>query len=494
MNEIALERIMKSPDLPTLPAVAVEVLEMTSRNDVELAEIARIVEYDPAIATRILRTVNSSFYGLSRRVGSIRQALAYLGMETVKGLLLGFSLARSIKGDDDVITFNFLDYWRRSIFTAAAARRIATATKICDPEEAFMAALVQDIGSVAMWRHYRDRYLQVMDMAGGDHNRLPELERKFFGADHSSIGAAMLEGWMFPASIVESVRMHHDDLNQRAFNEDHRRTLRLATMISESICAGASEGQVALRDYTDRAAEWFGLRRSAALGLLQSISDHASELSEMFNLDTGESADIDSLLEEADRIRREQKINATATTDGGSHAHDPWRSLGDRDEIDAIIHSTCEKHEDVALILIGVDNMRDLNREAGTKTGDLAMRRAAESIVRACREAAGESVEVYRFVGAEMAVVLRGDIASAAMTLSERIRAAVRLSPLSDESIGLRALTASIGVAKMGSEGGSSTPDELLRAAMVALSEARRMGGDVVADCDDPDAHERMAA
>ena len=70
INTTNLDRIINSPDLPTLPVVAVEVLEMTSRSDVELSEIAKIVEYDPAIATKILRTVNSSFYGLSRRVGN----------------------------------------------------------------------------------------------------------------------------------------------------------------------------------------------------------------------------------------------------------------------------------------------------------------------------------------------------------------------------------------------------------------------------------------
>ena len=102
MNDTALKRIMESPQLPTLPAVAVRVLELTSRRDVELGEIAKAVEHDPAIATRVLKTVNSSFYGLTRRVGSIRQALAYLGLETVKGLVLGFSLARVFKGDDEV--------------------------------------------------------------------------------------------------------------------------------------------------------------------------------------------------------------------------------------------------------------------------------------------------------------------------------------------------------------------------------------------------------
>ena len=100
MNDTALARIMESPQLPTLPAVAVRVLELTSRRDVELGEIAKAVEHDPAIATRVLKTVNSSFYGLTQRVGSIRQALAYLGLETVKGLVLGFSLARAFKGEE----------------------------------------------------------------------------------------------------------------------------------------------------------------------------------------------------------------------------------------------------------------------------------------------------------------------------------------------------------------------------------------------------------
>ena len=87
-----------------------------------------------------------------------------------------------------------------------------------------------------------------------------------------------------------------------------------------------------------------------------------------------------------------------------------------------------------------------------------------------------------------MAVVLRGEYVRKAMTLAERIRASVRLAPLADETVGMRAITASIGVAATSSHGdGPQTHDELLRAAMVALSEARRAGGDTVASCDDPD-------
>lgn len=493
MNDGALERIMNSPDLPTLPAVAAQMLELTTRSDVELSEIAKVIEHDPAIATRVLKTVNSSFYGLTRRVASIRQALAYLGMETVKGLVLGFSLARVMQGSSDEITFDFIDYWRRSIFSAAAARRIGIATRSVDPDEAFLAALVQDIGMVALWRYYGDRYLQVMDMTEGNHRKLAALERKYFNVDHGTIGAAMLEGWQFPEAVIDTVRLHVASEDEVAANEDLRRTSRLASIVSESLMRDASSGQAPLRAYEERAAAWFNLRRGTALGLLQSISDHASDLSKTFELNAGRCGDVDALLEEADRIRREQNINEPdgQTTDTG----DVLSVMPDRNAMEARLQSICDSGNDVALILVGVDSVRELNRDAGADAGDLAVSRAAESIVRASREAAGESAMVFRFVGAEMGVVLQGPVSARAETLAERIRVAVRLSPLTDESVGMRALTASIGVSMgVGIEAKSATPDELMRAAMVALSDARRAGGDRVSSFNGSEDSDVLAA
>jgi HD-like signal output (HDOD) protein len=121
----SIERVLACPNIPTLPVVAMRILELTSKQDVSLREIAAIIENDPAIATKVLRTVNSSYYALSRRCASIQQALAFLGLQTVKGLVLGFSLARSINGGgDDEVSFDFLEYWRRSLYSAAAAREI----------------------------------------------------------------------------------------------------------------------------------------------------------------------------------------------------------------------------------------------------------------------------------------------------------------------------------------------------------------------------------
>lgn len=477
MNDAALSRIMNSPQMPTLPAVAVQVLDLTSRRDVELSEIARVVEHDPAIATRVLKTVNSSFYGLTRRVGSIRQALAYLGMETVKGLVLGFSLARTFKADEDVV-FDFNDFWRRSILAASAARALAGIVRKGDPDEAFVAALVRDLGMIALWRYYDDRYLQLLDLTDGDHKALPGLERRHFEVDHAEIGAAMLEGWKFPSEIVDVVLLHHHDTEVAAQDEDMRRVVLLAGEVAESLAGDPRRAQSALKRYEDRSATWFDLRRGTAMAALQSITDHASELARLFELDAGAAPDVDALLEEADRRRRAIRVDMPEMDDAPDL--DPVTSLPDRTVFQRELLAHHETDEAMAILLVGVDGMRELNREGGPGTGDAALARAAEAVVRSTRDAFGERASVYRFVGAELAVMVRGDAVDRADSLAERVRAAVRLAPFTDESLGLRGLGVSIGVATRQGTAGPASPDELLRASMMALSEARRTGGDAI--------------
>ena len=178
----------------------------------QLKEIARCIEQDQAISTKVLRTVNSSFYGLPRRCGNIQQAIGFLGLETVKGLVLGFSLVKSIDGGGSAdVTFDFLDYWRRALHTAAAAKVLAAALPDFDADEAFVAALVQDIGMVALWRAYGDRYLQVLDFAEGDHRRVSASERQTFEVDHAMVGAEMARRWRFPDHIADAIEFHHVD-------------------------------------------------------------------------------------------------------------------------------------------------------------------------------------------------------------------------------------------------------------------------------------------
>src|SRR5271154_4534690 len=118
------ERIRKCPNLPSLPAIAMQVLELTQKADVDIAEIARLISKDAALSGKILKTVNSSFYGRSQHVSTISHALVILGLQSVKTLVLGFSLVTSLNKNKGK-GFKHVLYWRRSLYAATAARTLA---------------------------------------------------------------------------------------------------------------------------------------------------------------------------------------------------------------------------------------------------------------------------------------------------------------------------------------------------------------------------------
>src|SRR5690349_24830686 len=125
MNEQLVERIRQCPNLPSLPTIAMQILELAQKPEVDIAEIARIICKDPALSGKILRTVNSSFYGRSQHVSTISHALVILGLQSVKTLVLGFSLVSNLTKSKSK-GFRHLTYWRHSIYSATAARTIAT--------------------------------------------------------------------------------------------------------------------------------------------------------------------------------------------------------------------------------------------------------------------------------------------------------------------------------------------------------------------------------
>src|SRR3954471_10293051 len=164
MKEELLAQIRQCPTLPSLPAIAMEVLGLAQSEEVDIAEIARIISKDPALSSKILRTVNSSFYGRSQSVSQVSHALVILGLQSVKTLVLGFSLVGNLKKQKSK-GFNHLDYWRRSIYAATAAKTLAAKTQMLQAEECFLAALLQDIGMLVLNQVLHDSYGAITERA-----------------------------------------------------------------------------------------------------------------------------------------------------------------------------------------------------------------------------------------------------------------------------------------------------------------------------------------
>jgi two-component system, cell cycle response regulator len=179
MNQELLNRIMGCSTLPTLPAVAVRVLELTANPNVAVDELTRVIQNDQALSIKVLKTANSTFYGLRRPCGSINQAMVLLGLSAVKSLALSFSLVSTVATGGD--GFDYMSYWRRGLYTAVAAKVLARAAGVLQEDEVFLGGLLQDVGMVAMHRALGAEYAKL---ARSDHRHLASDELQAFNIHH----------------------------------------------------------------------------------------------------------------------------------------------------------------------------------------------------------------------------------------------------------------------------------------------------------------------
>ena len=244
MDDRLLQRIRQCETLPSLPAVAVQVLELVRNPNCQIPQLARVISKDPALASKILRTANSSFYARPRKISRLTQALAMLGLQTVRVLALGFSLAHNLKNYKNK-GFRALDYWRRSIYSATAALTLAQRMHLAMLEEAFIAALLMDMGILALHAMSSDEYDSISDRAR-THGDLLKLEEAAFMGNHAEVGGVLAEMWGLPDALAVPIARHHSpgevtDENFKKLAEVCQMAGRCADVFLEQSAAGAIE-------------------------------------------------------------------------------------------------------------------------------------------------------------------------------------------------------------------------------------------------------------
>lgn len=299
MPSFSLDDVLSSPDLPTLPAVAIEILKLMRDQNAHLNEIAKLVENDPALSAKILSTVNSSFYSLKNPCPSIQRAISYLGLKPVRALVLGFSLVDMTRGGR---YRQFLtEYWQRSVYSAAIARRLAESVPGCDPDHVFLAALMQDVGMLAMSTAMESHYDWVLSLTRGDHRRLPEVERATVGFSHTETGARLAQQWRLPEELIEPIRGHHATVPTEAESDPLVDVVRLAYQIS-AVITGAQDGQMLARIF-ETGQRVLHLDQPAMAEIIRAAAEDARELSRLLNVDIGAAVEVKAVLAEAERLR-----------------------------------------------------------------------------------------------------------------------------------------------------------------------------------------------
>ncbi|MBI5058320.1 HDOD domain-containing protein [candidate division KSB1 bacterium] len=267
--------------LPTLPHVAVELLRQSERAETSLSEIALLVEKDPSIATRLLKLVNSSYFGLRREVASVHQALMLVGLNNLRSLVLSTSVMDLFDQKGQVGQLDRGDLWKHCIATAITARAIAKDTRMMDPEVAFTAGLIHDIGKVIVDRYLHPEFVEIVALMEQQSCTMRQAEGEILGVTHPEIGLHLTTHWNLPEVLRECVAYHHSPNDAGTYGTEAA-VIALANEMSYELGHGYGEAERPLESDQIRALTRLSEERAAALRgqLLETIESDVSAVAQ----------------------------------------------------------------------------------------------------------------------------------------------------------------------------------------------------------------------
>lgn len=226
--------------IATLPEVTLRIIDLVEDPSSTAQDLNKLITNDPALCSRILKVVNSAFYGLPGQIGSINRAVVLLGLNAVKNIAIATSLAKLFRGGELCPTFSARDLWVHSTAVAAAAKLLADAASIGLSDEAFLAGLLHDVGIMVEMQAARHKLIEVFERLPNSKGTFIDVEDEVFGANHQDFGRALCERWKFPKSFSYVTGYHHRPLELDASS----RTLTSVVYIADWLAKKGQTGFV----------------------------------------------------------------------------------------------------------------------------------------------------------------------------------------------------------------------------------------------------------
>jgi len=208
-NEIPDKIMMEVSAFPSMPRAGFKLRALLNKVDVPLTEIEEILRHDPGLATNVLRLANSAFFGLSTKVGSLKQAVMLLGVKRFAQIAVSACMSKSMEKAVEGYDLSPGELWLHSIAVSNTAEALAKNRKIVETDDVFTPALVHDMGKLVLGKFVKEE-LQKIESITSNAVPLDVAEHMALGTDHAEIGALILAKWSFPIDIVNAVRWHHN--------------------------------------------------------------------------------------------------------------------------------------------------------------------------------------------------------------------------------------------------------------------------------------------
>jgi diguanylate cyclase (GGDEF)-like protein len=485
MNEMLLKKVRECSNLPSLPTIAMQVLELAKKSEVDITEIARIISKDPALSGKLLKTVNSSFYGRSQHVSTISHALVILGLQSVKTLVLGFSLVTNLMKNKPR-GFKYMMYWKRSIYAATAARSIAAKANLVQQEEAFLTALLMDIGMLVLDQVLGEPYGEVHAKIHS-HAELAEIESAELGGTHAEVAGILAEQWKLPPLLATPMLCHHQP--ETVADPALKKLTEVVYLGGRCADVFVDENPApAIADVRCQFARLLNLSETDSDALLADIGVRTREVASLFEINIGSSINYEAILKRANEalvdITLQSQMQATqlkeqnvelkraATTDG-------LTGLANRASFDQFLAeqfaAAMKAGQPLSLLMLDVDKFKSINDKHGHPMGDQVLRALAKVVKSATRP----QDLAARYGGEEMCLVLPGTPKAIAATIAESLRRAIAGKPIGAGAARL-AVTASIGVAAYEPGSPFRAVAHLIKAADLGVYAAKKSGRNCV--------------
>jgi diguanylate cyclase (GGDEF)-like protein len=478
-----------SVNFPSPPGVATHIIELAQDPEIEMGKVAKALSMDSALSSKVLRIANSPLYAQRRKSENLRQALVVLGLNATLTLALSFSLVKSLRGGKS----NGLDYklyWRRALLAATAARALGDVMHHALAEEIFLAALLQDVGMLALDQAVPDLYRDAEKLQR-DHAALAEHEKKRLQADHAHVGGWLMKTWNLPERLYRAIaQSHHLDMD---FSAD------AAKVFDRCVALSGPVADLFLLDPEQRQFAETALCAERALGLdkmafgqvLGTIGAMIPETEAIFEAELLSKQHPELILEQAREVLMLRSLHALreintlrASAETASERALEVEEETRRDQLTGVYNrayleqfiarefDNSMRHKwPLSIAFIDLDNFKQINDSFGSQAGD----RILQATARILRGNTRETDMIARYGGEEFVVVLPATDADTAHNICERIVMAFRNTGHVVGSDHCKA-TASIGCATHGTQIQFNSVAEFIKAAGQALYTAKTRG------------------
>ena len=476
-------------DLPSIPAVALEIIRLTGDETCTLDQFAAVLSRDPALASKVLRFANSSLYNLGSPVSTLQRATMVLGTRAVKVMSLSFSLAGTLPSENDG-PFDIGEYWRRSVICAVAARSLAERLESPLIEEAFLCGLLSRIGQLVVGTGQPELYAELSSEGWPR----PERERRVLGCDGYEIGAALLRTWSLPEFLCDALSCTAEPSRLPASASPQATELAgivgAAALCEELICG---QGQtVSAMELVSQIQALHPMQLEELEEFLTALEPAVAETAKMLEIemDPLRIAEIPAI---AQRLLLQESLGiASEAMEARQHAarlEMRNRVLNDQAHTDGLTgllnraafdeslarcfaeRRTHAGDRSVGLLLVDVDHFKQVNDRYGHPVGDDVLR----NIGRAIRGVMRDDDMAARYGGEELAAIFPSVCAEGLAAVAERIRTAVESATCEHEGETVR-VTVSVGGARADEIEGDDPIRSLVELADRRLYAAKRQG------------------